>query len=115
MFKNRFIKLCNTKGVAPTAVCQAIGLTSSAFSNWNDQSMPRAATLQKFADYFGITVEELLGSDEPTLPAKEEPPTAAMGNEGYDRMSRLLKAFGQLSPDDQEFILRLAEKTSRGQ
>ena len=113
MFKKKFIKLCNSRGIAPTVACQAIGLSSAAFSRWTDESMPRAATLQKFADYFGITVEELLGSDEPTLPAKEDPPTATMGNEGYDRMSRLLKAFGQLSPDDQEFILRLAEKTAK--
>lgn len=64
MFKKNFIRLCNNIGEAPTVVCQKIGLSSAAFSNWEDNSVPRKATLQKFADYFGITVEELL-ADEP--------------------------------------------------
>jgi transcriptional regulator with XRE-family HTH domain len=64
MFKDKFIKYCNQIGESPTAVCMQIGLSSAAFSKWNDDSIPRKATLQKFADYFGITVEELL-ADEP--------------------------------------------------
>ena len=64
MLKKNFIRLCNNIGEAPTVVCKKIGLSSAAFSNWEDNSVPRKATLQKFADYFGITVEELL-ADEP--------------------------------------------------
>ena len=64
MFKKNFIRLCNNIGEPPTIVCQKIGLSGSAFSQWDDNSTPRKATLQKFADYFGITVEELL-ADEP--------------------------------------------------
>ena len=64
MFKKNFIILCNRVGEPPTSVCQKIGLSATAFSKWNDDSIPRKATLQKFADYFGITVEELL-ADEP--------------------------------------------------
>lgn len=116
MFKKRFIKLCNSRGIAPTVACQAIGLSSAAFSKWSDESVPRATTIKKFADYFGITPEELLGSEDPQIEPekKEEPRTSANGDEGYERMSRLLKAFGALSAEDQEFILRLAEKTSQG-
>jgi SOS-response transcriptional repressor LexA len=70
MFKENFIKLCNAKGVAPTIVCKAIGLTGTAFSKWDDDSIPRKATLMKFADYFGVTVDYLLNNntkpDEPT-------------------------------------------------
>ena len=64
MFKKNFIRLCNSVGEPPTSVCQKIGLSATVFSKWNDDSIPRKATLQKFADYFGITVEELL-ADEP--------------------------------------------------
>lgn len=63
MFKKRFIVLCNKKGVPPTVACKAIGLSSATFSKWDDNSIPRQATLQKFADYFGCTVDELLAED----------------------------------------------------
>lgn len=67
MFKNNFIKFCNNKGVPPTVVCQKLGLSSAAFSKWTDESVPRKATLMKIADYFGITVEQLLAEpEEPT-------------------------------------------------
>ena len=67
MFKKNFIKFCNQIGEAPTVVCQNIGLSNSAFSNWDDNSVPRKATLQKIADYFGITVEALLADEEPPI------------------------------------------------
>lgn len=63
MFKINFIKLCNKKGVPPTTACQSIGLSSTAFSKWGEDSVPRMATLQRAADYFGVTVEELLGTE----------------------------------------------------
>ncbi len=61
MFKNIFIKLCNNKGESPSAVCQKIGLSNAVFSSWTDESIPRKATLMKIADYFGVTVDELVG------------------------------------------------------
>lgn len=65
MFKKNFINLCNAHNVPPTTVCVALGLSKTAFSKWDDNSVPRQATLFKIADYFGITVEELLREDEP--------------------------------------------------
>lgn len=62
MFKEIFIRLCNEKGVAPTAVCKSIGLSDAAFSKWTDESVPRRATLMRIADYFGVSVDYLLGN-----------------------------------------------------
>lgn len=68
MFKKNFIKLCNERNVAPTVVLQKIGLTSATFSKWDDNSVPRKATLYKLADYFGVTVDALLAdSPEPAI------------------------------------------------
>ena len=64
MFKNTFIELCNQKGVSPTSVCLSIGLSNAAYSNWTDKTIPRDATLQKIADYFGVTVDYLIGKTE---------------------------------------------------
>lgn len=64
MFKDNFIKLCNKHKVAPTAVVQEIGLTASTFTKWDSNTVPRRATLLKLAEYFGVTVEELLNGKE---------------------------------------------------
>jgi transcriptional regulator with XRE-family HTH domain len=67
MFKEKFIRLCNERGEPPTVVCQKIGVTSSAFSKWTDESVPRKATLMRIADYFGVSTSYLLGTtDDPT-------------------------------------------------
>ena len=68
MFKKNFIRLCSSVGESPSSVCKKMGLSSAAFSKWTEESIPRKATLQKFADYFGITVEELLSEEtEPSV------------------------------------------------
>ena len=81
MFKENFIRLCNQKGVAPTAVCSAIGLSNATFSCLTDDSVPRKATLMKIADYFGVTVEELL----------QEKKTPAAEAEEADELNELLE------------------------
>lgn len=68
MFKKIFIKLCNERGVAPTAVCNDIGLSAATFSCWTDESVPRKTTLYKLANYFNVTVAYLLGKED-TIPA----------------------------------------------
>lgn len=69
MFKKIFIKLCNENNVAPTVVCQKIGLSNAVFSKWDDSSVPRKATLFKIAEYFGVSVDYLLGKED-TRPAE---------------------------------------------
>lgn len=80
MFKQNFIRLCNEKGVSPTAACAEIGLSNATFSCWTDESVPRKATLMRIADYFGTTVAYLTGVvDDPDPialvdPSKKAPP-----------------------------------------
>lgn len=64
MFKENFIKLCNKRGEPPTVVCKNLGLSNAVFSKWTDESVPRQATLMRIADYFGVTVDYLLGKEQ---------------------------------------------------
>ena len=57
MFKEKFIKLCADRGESPSSVCKKIGITSAAFSQWTDQTVPRITTQIKAADYFGVDVD----------------------------------------------------------
>ena len=72
MFKENFIRLCNQRGVAPTVVCKEIGLSDAVYSKWTDKSIPRRATLMKIADYFGVTVDDLLNEEKAPAAEAEE-------------------------------------------
>lgn len=66
MFKQNFIKLCALRNKSPSSVCKSVGITPATFSCWTDESVPRKTTLLKIADYFGVTVEDLLKEEELT-------------------------------------------------
>lgn len=57
MFWDRFIALCNEKGVTPSSVGRAIGLAPASVSGWKQGAGPRSTTIRKLADYFGVPVE----------------------------------------------------------
>lgn len=63
MFKKIFIDLCNKKGISPTRACNDLGLSAATFSCWTDASIPRRATLQRMAVYFGVSIDYLLGKE----------------------------------------------------
>ena len=70
MFKKIFIKLCNDRGLSPSSVCELVGLSNSAYSKWDETSIPRKATLCRIAEFFNVTVEYLLGKEETPIPTE---------------------------------------------
>lgn len=97
MFKVNFIRLCADRGVAPSAVCKAIGLSNAAYSQWTDQTIPRKTTLLKFADYFGVSVDVLLAADETTATetteSKKAPTFISYKSDSIENAAELLKHF----------------------
>lgn len=72
MFKEKFIELCNEKGVSPSKVCRDVGITPTAYSCWTEASIPRKTTLKRIADYFGVTPEYFTQETEPQEPQSEQ-------------------------------------------
>lgn len=70
MFYENFAFYCTKIGKSESAVAKDVGITSKSVTGWKNGALPRNSTLKKLADYFGITVEELMGT-------KKEP--AGMG------------------------------------
>ena len=64
VFYDNYLRLCNSVGKTPSAVALEIGLTKPSVSRWKSGSMPTDATLKRIADYFGITMDELLGKEK---------------------------------------------------
>lgn len=63
-FYNNFLKLCNSVGKKPSVVAEEIGLSKSLVTRWKAGNGITDATAQKIADYFGITVTDLVGERE---------------------------------------------------
>ena len=59
MFFTNYVNQCNKKGLAPSAAAEEMGFQRSVITRWSKGANPRQATLQKIADYFGCTVEDL--------------------------------------------------------
>ena len=63
-FYNNFLKYCTMAKKSPSKVIVEIGGTKSAITRWKNGSKPTDATIQKVADYFGVTLEEMKGDPE---------------------------------------------------
>lgn len=60
-----FEKLCSERGVTPYRVCKETGLTTSTISNWKaGRYTPKTDKMQKIADFFGVSIEFLMGNEE---------------------------------------------------
>ena len=61
VFYDEFVYWCNQIQVSPSRVAVDCGLAESAPSHWKRKGFaPRYETQQKLAEYFGITIDELL-------------------------------------------------------
>ncbi len=54
--------LCKKQGISIAKLEQNCGLGNATIRNWRKAS-PTMSTLKRVADYFGVTVDELLADD----------------------------------------------------
>lgn len=69
-FYKNFVSLCNSVGKSPTAVILEIGLERSSGTRWKKGGLPSDATALRIADYFKVTVDELMKDEN--HPADDE-------------------------------------------
>lgn len=97
MFFDTFSRLCSKAGVSTYRACTDIGLNRSAVAKWKNGSLPNGATAARLAEYFGVTVDQLLGKEEPAKRpvTDEEIKFALFGGDGEitDEMYREVKNF----------------------
>lgn len=67
-FYEKVKSLCEVRGISISSLALELGFSKSTTTNWkNSENLPRAATVKKVADFFGITVGDLkTGLDETT-------------------------------------------------
>lgn len=103
VFYENFVKRCNQIKKAPSAAALEMGLSKTAVSNWkNRHTTPTDANKQVIAEYFGISVAELMAEDE-----KKPAPNDGNGQNMYDE--KLLMWFRALSEEKRRAILALGD------
>lgn len=71
MFFDMFKSLCDQRKVSCKKAAEEMGLSNSITTKWKKTgATPSGDTLSKIAEYFGVTVDYLLGND-----TKKEPTT----------------------------------------
>lgn len=100
MFYENYVRLCNSVGKTPSAVAVELGIQKSTVTRWSDGSAPRDATVVKVADYFGVSVERLLGIE------KDEKSSTPEGVELNLSDMELLDAFRNADDVTKELIRR---------
>lgn len=63
MFYDNLKNLCNQRGVKVTNVITSLGISQGNLSNWKNGRIPRADSIRKLADYFGVPVDALIYGD----------------------------------------------------
>lgn len=59
---SKYVELRNAKGVNDAKVAEATGIPQSTFTDWKQgRSKPKVEKLLKLADYFEVSIEELIG------------------------------------------------------
>lgn len=61
-FYENYVRLCNQAGEKPTSVAEKVGIARATASRWSRGMIPSYPSLVKIADYFGISVGELIGA-----------------------------------------------------
>lgn len=101
MFYDKFKEYCKKKGVSCNRAALDIGLSESTPTTWKKRGLtPRSETLSKIAEYFEVSVDELLGNEQKEKPtAKGGEPNDVLFNEAAALMERL-------SPEAQDEAMR---------
>lgn len=71
MFWDNFVTLCAQRGTSPNAVAAELKKSSGSVTAWKNGSVPRETTLKKIADYFEISIDQLLYDQKEKSPAPE--------------------------------------------
>lgn len=113
-FYENYVQLCNEVGKSPSAVAIELKLGKPSVSRWKTGTKPRDTTVLKVANYFGVTVEELM-SDTPSAGIKKDPipKDEAVSPSAQEILDFLDSASGEELADVIKYIRYL--KSQRGQ
>lgn len=100
VFVQNIKRLCTKKGIKPTNACKESGVGGSFINDIERGRTPSVSKVQMLADYLGVTTSELLGeTKKPTVQ-----------DDGLTEAEQaLMDLFRQLTPDQQDLVIRMVQ------
>jgi transcriptional regulator with XRE-family HTH domain len=100
MFFDIFYDLCKKQGVSCKRAAEDIGLSNSITTKWKKTgATPSGDTLHKIAQYFGVSIDFLLGKE-----TKNAPAVSGKGDVLDEVDVAFYGEFKELSDDDKEIV-----------
>ena len=99
MFWENFVRQCEKLEKSPTTVVEELGFKRPAVTSWKNGALPQVKNRKKIADYFGISVDELMET-------KKEPAGQGGLDEQMQMIVDLLNGATQEERDAVETLLR---------
>lgn len=111
MFYDNVKDLCRSHKTNITKMAKDIGLSNAAAASWRKGSIPKGETLQKIADYFGVTMDSLLTTDSTHAITATGRSVVLQGNSGNNTVGQGNVSIGcdQLTDMEME-LLRIFRK-----
>ena len=101
IFVQNIKSFCAKRGVKPTVACKESGAGKDLINQIERRgSLPSIEKVQLLANYLGITTSELLG--EKTKPTVDDDGLS-------DGEQALLNLFRQLTPEQQDMVIRMVQ------
>lgn len=99
------ISLCNDKGIKGGKMCVDLGISKSTMTDLKSGRRTGISmeTAQKIADYFGVSVDRVLGSEQ-----KEKSPTPE-GMELDEETIQLQEIWNSADQEERKALLAMAE------
>lgn len=91
MFIERIKQLTKEKGITIAKMLKDLEMGQGTFSTWKTRgTVPSGATLQKIAEYFGVSVDYLLGKSEQKEKPSEEGENVVIVSRNGERLEHRL-------------------------
>lgn len=100
---NNIDKLCKSKNITVAEMLRECGLNKSTVNSMKNGSLPTTDKLMAISNYFGVSLDYLLGNNPP----KAEPIAPDV--------EAMLAAFGSLSEENKKKVLEYAELIKNSQ
>ena len=108
MFYSNLCTLCVSKNISVAKVMHDLGFSSGTATRWKQgTAQPSYKTLQKIADYFGVSVDELLSDNAAGI--KKETAEIIDSPEEAERRQLLRQAMEMASTLSDDKLRRLIE------
>ena len=110
MFYDRFVNLCESKGVSLSKAATEAGISKSLVTKWKNNSikLPSPDVLDKLSNYFGISVAELISEN-----GQNNKPTPVSGDELSDAEHEFIKLFRLVPEQDRDLVVEMVRAALR--